>query len=426
MTENKLDRGRITRRLVGWFILALFFTELAERIIQLLFNRCIMPWIASQMFVGISNQMQDLSSRNSFLLLLYLAAMVMFNLVRCIFPQYEQQMDTLINTLAYNAQLKKTGVYITGNTIHMSMGMAILILNLIIVLICLGIVPYVAAAWLYARMVIGQMALIRQHEKDIHTEYEKKRNLMLSDIAHDLRNPITTVSGYAKALNDGMVKDPEKQRKYFEAIERKSRRINELINLLFDYSKLNSSSFTLTKTNFDLNELMRETAALMYDEIEQHNMGLDVDIPEGDWMINGDRMQISRVVTNLITNAIRHNPEGTDVFVQVLRPKTGTEERVVSYEEVKMGLQPDEEEVVSYSPDDHSYIIVADTGVEIPEKIREHIFEPFMRGDESRATNGGSGLGLSIAATVVEMHGWKLTLETNIQGYTKGFVIMVP
>ena len=65
-------------------------------------------------------------------------------------------------------------------------------------------------------------------------------------------------------------------------------------------------------------------------------------------------------------------------------------------------------------------------GAAIPEEVAERIFEPFSRGDAARPTDGGSGLGLSIAESIVRMHGWELSLQTDISGYTKGFVIRIP
>ena len=91
-----------------------------------------------------------------------------------------------------------------------------------------GVMVY---AWLVARRV-NELEEQREKERDA---YAAKRNRMFSDFAHDLRTPITTIAGYAGALSDGMVKEPAQQKEYLEAIRRKSERMSELINLLFDY-----------------------------------------------------------------------------------------------------------------------------------------------------------------------------------------------
>ena len=110
-------------------------------------------------------------------------------------------------------------------------------------------------------------------------------------------------------------------------------------------------------------------------------------------MIEADEIQFSRAVTNLITNAIRHNKAGAKIL---------------------LSLKKDDERLK---------IVVGDTGEKIEPNLADHLFEPFVMGDESRNTKGGSGLGLSIAHKIMKMHGWNLFYSEQIYGYTKGFVI---
>ena len=244
----------------------------------------------------------------------------------------------------------------------------------------------------FAVIVSKEVRKITEREKKIHEQYDRNRNLMLSDIAHDLRTPMTTVAGYAKAIQDGMVTDPQKMDEYLSVIQAKSMRMNELINLLFEYVKLDSEGFHLDKKQLNLIELLRENAAMLYSDMEENGMELVIDLPEKEWKVEADRLQLSRVVTNLLTNAMRHNDAGTTILVQ------------------------------AECEDDKARIVIADNGKEIPPSVAEHLFEPFAMGDESRNSKGGSGLGLSIAAKIVAMHGWKLSLG-NYPGYTKAFFI---
>ncbi len=263
-------------------------------------------------------------------------------------------------------------------------------LLLVMVLLCL---PLVIASGVYATMVAKQMTRIEAVREEEYIEHDRRRNLMLSDIAHDLRTPITTISGYAKALHDGMVEEEDKKQEYLEAIMNKSGRMEELIQLLFEYSKLNSAGFTLHMERGDLAEFLRENAALVYDNVESAGMELEMDVPEDVCMASFDSLQLGRVITNLITNAIKHNPSGTKICLSL-----------------------------KWNHFDENYAIrVADTGDVIPPEVAAHLFEPFAVGDASRSTKGGSGLGLSIASTIVEMHGSKLVLEEHVTGYTKAF-----
>ena len=246
------------------------------------------------------------------------------------------------------------------------------------------------------RNTFNEMAeQMEQNEKD-KMEIENRKNTLLSDIAHDLKTPITTISGYATALIDGLVKSPEKEVQYLEAIKAKSLRMDELIMLLFEYVKLDSVGFALSREKLDLAELLRENIALLYTDFETKKMEINMDIPTEAVNYEVDRIQFSRVIANLLNNAIRYNPEGSLVTIKLF-----------------VG--------------DCIKIVIADNGAPIGEEIVGHIFEPFVTGDESRNTKSGSGLGLSIAKKVVIMHGGDLVLDHEINDeYTKAFVITLP
>ena len=260
--------------------------------------------------------------------------------------------------------------------------------NFIVTLVLFAIPIVMTAVW-FSRIVAEEVEKNEKQEEALRRNYEKARNLMLSDIAHDLRTPITTIGGYAKALNDGLVTSDEKRAEYLEAIQNKSERMSDLITLLFDYVRLDSENFSLRCEKTDITELLRENAALLYADVEERGMEFEIEIPEEPLEISVDRLQISRVITNLINNALKHNAAGTCICLKM----------------------------------DDSKIIVSDNGTTIPPEIAEHIFEPFVMADNSRESKGGSGLGLSIAKKIVEMHGWKITLIQDFKGHEKSFVI---
>ena len=264
-----------------------------------------------------------------------------------------------------------------------------------VITILLFVIPIMVTVNMFTKVILDEVQRLEAEKAAYRKDYEKRRNLMLSDIAHDLRTPITTIAGYAKALNDGMVTDEQKKREYLEAIENKSDRMNNLINLLYEYVKLDSDNFTLKKEKVDLAELLRENAALLYQDVEEKGMELVVDIPETRCEVEADPLQISRVVTNLINNSIRHNEPGTTITLEF--------------------------KDIFYNRE----IIISDNGAPIEESVVDHIFEPCAVGDTSRRTKGGSGLGLSIAKRIVEMHGWEIDLYQNKRGYKKAFIINV-
>ena len=255
--------------------------------------------------------------------------------------------------------------------------------------------PIVGSAVWFAKIVVEEVERRDRQEEEIRLKYERARNLMLSDIAHDLRTPITTIAGYSKALKDGLITSDEKREEYLEAIENKAARMSDLITLLFEYVRLDSDNFSLKKVKVDMTELLRENAALLYADTEEKGMEFVIEIPEEPYMVEVDKLQFSRVITNLINNALKHNEAGTEITLKM--------EKI----------------------DGEMQISVSDNGTLISPMIADHIFEPFVVADASRESKGGSGLGLSIAKKIVEMHGWSIELKQYYEEYKKSFVIKI-
>lgn len=265
----------------------------------------------------------------------------------------------------------------------------ILIIGGILGLLLIRLFPYLVGAFCYSRIVTKQFNLLLAQEEAQKVARDQRRNLMLSNIAHDIKTPITTICGYSKALSEGVVAEKDRQ-SYLDAIYAKAMRMDELVTLLFEYVKLESEGFTLHKEPGDLAELTRETAAFLYADFEDRGMELVLEIPEERMPFEMDRLQLGRAVTNLLTNALRYGKEGGRVLI-----------RLQEYE-----------------------LTVADEGAPIDPAFAAHIFEPFARGDKARSSKGGSGLGLGIAKKIVEMHGGKLLLNQNFgEGYTKAFQV---
>lgn len=268
----------------------------------------------------------------------------------------------------------------------------VIIIGGIIGLLFIRILPYLVGVICYSRIVTRQFNELLAQEEAQKLARDQRRNLMLSDIAHDIKTPITTICGYSKALSEGVVDEKDRQ-SYLDAIYAKAMRMDELVTLLFEYVKMESEGFTLRREPGDLAELTREMAALLYADFEDREMELVLEIPEVRVPFEMDRLQLGRAVTNLLTNAVRYGKEGGRVLV-----------RLQDYE-----------------------LTVADEGEPIDPEFAAHIFEPFARGDKARSSKGGSGLGLGISRKIVEMHGGKLLLIQNFgEGYTKAFQIRLP
>lgn len=268
------------------------------------------------------------------------------------------------------------------------------------------ILPYIVGGIIFAISVAKEIRKLERERETEHRKEEERRYLMISNIVHDLKTPMTTVYGYAKALNDGVVPD-DKKPEYLEAIMAKTNRTNEVVALLLDYVKLDSEGFVIKKSKIDICELVRSCCAFCYTDVESAGDEIDIDVPEKPLYISADNVQLSRVVTNLITNAIRHNPSGTKIGIKLKCENYATAEDV--------------------------RVFVADTGDEIPEELVDRIFEPFVTGDESRQSGSGTGLGLPLSLKICDMHGFNMKLVQNPEvkryhlgdEYKKAFVVMM-
>lgn len=218
---------------------------------------------------------------------------------------------------------------------------------------------------------------------------------MMADISHDLKTPITSIQGYAKALSDGIIVDEDKD-KYIKIIYEKSKKLTELINIFHEYSKLEHPDFNLIFEKVDLSEYLRAYIALKYEDIVESGFNIEVDIPEEEMEIKIDKVQLQRVFDNILGNSIKHNEKGTNIYVSL-------KEKNDIYE-----------------------IIIADDGKGISKDIANNIFEAFTVGDESRNSKQGSGLGLAIAKTIVDIHGGTIELEPeSLKKFSTQFKIIL-
>ena len=411
------QQTNMTIRLIAGFIVVMLVAAGLELLVVQLVNRLFVPGLILPLMeqAGI----QSMTVGQSIYLFLGMIFLLLVRLLSLIFQGSLTELgDQILAAIVSHAFTGSKGMVLP----HLTGGGVFLLLLVLAIMIVLYALPYVITGVLYARFVIGQMRLLQEEQRKEHEKFDADRNLILSDIAHDLRNPITTVLGYARALEDGMVTDPALARRYLKAIEAKSRRVNDLINILFDYAKINSTGFHLQKRTLDINELVRENTALLFEDVEDRGMELDAQISEERWQILADRVQFSRVISNLINNASRHNPRGTKILVRTQAVRHM--DRSLSYDQMRRGQT--QEDRIRYGLGEGILVIIADNGQPIPRELAEHMFEPFAMGDSSRSSRGGSGLGLSIAAKISQMHGYRLILDENYPGYTKAFVIVIP
>lgn len=298
-------------------------------------------------------------------------------------------MLAVVCVLALEAVFAPLAVVFVANTIQdMQPLQAFLVAQSALVF---ALIPIITGAFVYSRIIERRLVAEFQAAENEMKQYYAQRNLMLSDMAHDLRTPVMGISSLAHALEDGLVQDEETRHRYLHSIVVKADKMGDLATMLFDYIKLESKGFELDLQPVDLAQLLLNEAAALYTDAEDAGMNLIVEVPEDPTPIMADASQMKRVVSNLLSNAMRHNPAGTNITLAMVR---------------RAGIVQ---------------VVVADTGKSI-EGNPQDLFEPFARGDASRSS-GGNGLGLSIAKTIVEMHGYTLTLQQPYGTYTKAFIV---
>lgn len=212
------------------------------------------------------------------------------------------------------------------------------------------------------------------------------------DLSHDLKTPITTIQGYSEALCSGLVEDEKTVNKYLSYINKKSRILSDLINKLFDYSRLDNDKKSFSLKNGDLAQTFREAIINHMDGLEEKEFEINIDIPENSVGYNFDKIEMERAVGNIITNQIKYNPAGTRVSYSLIENEN----------EILMTL--------------------SDDGIGIDSEIKDRIFELMFREDSSRNKVEGTGLGLSITRKVIELHEGEIFVESE-KGGGSSFII---
>ena len=218
-------------------------------------------------------------------------------------------------------------------------------------------------------------------------ESERTKNELITNVAHDLRTPLTSIIGYLELLAGNTRIDPEMQHKYIEIAYGKSKRLEKLIEDLFGFTKLNYGKMSMHVAQLDLVKLLGQLLEEAYPNFAEKNLSYDLQSNVPAKMISADGNLLARLFDNLIGNAIKYGADGKRVLVQIFAG----------------------EEVVTGSVTNYGYVIPPD---ELP-----LIFNKFYRVQRSRSSStGGTGLGLAIAKEIVDMHGGTIGVTSDLNG----------
>ncbi len=218
-------------------------------------------------------------------------------------------------------------------------------------------------------------------------ELMRQQNRMLLELSHDIKTPVATIKSYANVLKDGVAAE-EKKTEYYELIDRKADRVSELVNQMFLMLKYDNADYKLELKKTDICELIRQISGNLYDEMTKNGRGFEPGIPEKPIYVLLDEKEFTRVIENLLYNAAKYNITGSRTSISVQETNGSVEVRV------------------------------RDDGEAISEDMRDKLFEAFSRGDESRSSAGGTGLGLTIAKKIMEKHGGDI-LYIYVDGFNE-------
>ena len=222
---------------------------------------------------------------------------------------------------------------------------------------------------------------------DKERESERTKNELITNVAHDLRTPLTSIIGYLELLSGDVKLDPELQKKYINIAYVKTKRLEKLIEDLFGFTKMNYGKLTMHVAQVDVVKLLSQLLEEFYPSFVDKNLSYELQSNVPAKVITADGNLLARLFDNLIGNAIKYGADGKRVLVK---------------------LHADDE-IVTVSVINYGYVIPAD---ELP-----LIFNKFYRVEQSRSTNtGGTGLGLAISKNIVDMHGGTITVTSDLSG----------
>jgi len=241
----------------------------------------------------------------------------------------------------------------------------------------------------------GAVVLLRDVSQE--RRLDKLRRDFFSSVSHELRTPVTSIAGFLEALLDGVVKGEDEQRRYLEIINDETRRMNRLIDDLFDFAKMESGQMGYSMEPMDYRSLLRDVFEQMNPLVSAAGIKMEIDLDAGLPEIHGDRDRLRQVLLNLVDNAIQWTSEGGKITIEA-------------------GLAGD-----------HIRTLITDTGTGIDPADLPRIFDQFYKaGKRLSGKAGGAGLGLSIAKHVVEAHGGAIWVSSKLgKGSTFGFDLPV-
>ncbi|MDV2886687.1 HAMP domain-containing sensor histidine kinase [Alkalihalophilus pseudofirmus] len=241
---------------------------------------------------------------------------------------------------------------------------------------------------------IGQLGSTFNYMAKELENIEQMRTDFITNVSHDLRSPLTSIKGFLTALLDGTIADHRKNH-YYTIMKNETERLSKLVNDLLDMSQLQHGHITIKPTTYNLSEQVRLVAAKMEPQLQASDLFIELEEGAGDVYVFADKDRIEQVLINLIENAIHHSPPKKPVYVHLLQEA----------EQVKVSIE--------------------DFGEGIKEEDLTYIWERFYKTDKARSKKTGTGVGLSIVKSIIDLHQSSIQVKSEV-GIGTTFIFTLP
>jgi sensor histidine kinase len=238
---------------------------------------------------------------------------------------------------------------------------------------------------------IAESIRLMEEELSAHIEKERENEQsktdLITNIAHDLRTPLTSILGYLDLLRNNQMVPEEMKKHYIEIVYNKALRLQKLIEELFGFTKLSYGKLNMNLSTLDLVQLLSQLVEESYPNFEKNNLSYDFSANVKSLLIEGDGDLLARLFDNLISNAIKYGAEGKRVLIRLRKEKEAVSVQVLNF------------------------------GYVIPEKELPLLFDKFYRVEYSRSlSTGGTGLGLAIVKNIVDVHHGSISVQSDMGG----------
>ncbi len=262
--------------------------------------------------------------------------------------------------------------------------------------ICLGV------SYLIYQIVINPIKQLKQEMERAENDYkkaEKMRSEFVTNVTHELKTPLTSISGFIETLQEGADENPEIRKRFLDIIAIETARLKRLIEDILVLSDIENKKEVFEENNIDVKENLLKIIETIKPMAESKGVFIDYEL-ENDCIIKGSTDRFVQMFMNLIENAIKYSKDGGQSKI-----------KISSYKEI------DDKEVETI------VVSVADNGIGIPEKHISRLFERFYRVDKSRTKKGGgTGLGLSIVKHIAILFDANIKVESE-EGVGSKFIV---